>query len=238
MGGLIKSIKYFFKRVGYDKAVIGLSGGLDSSLTLKLTVEALGNKNVFAILMPEKGVTKKINVDDAIKLCKELKVKRKIIEISNFLKPYKRLRWKNDLAVANTKARIRANILYHYANSKKALVVGTSNKTELLLGYGTKHGDIAADLFALGSLYKTEAIKLAKKLKIPENIIKKTPSAELYRGQTDEGELGASYTKLDKILKLIEKKQIKKIKNNKLYQKIIKRIKENKHKGKTPFIIK
>ena len=238
MGDLVKGIKDYFKKANCEKAVIGLSGGLDSSLTLKLTVEAIGNKNVFAILMPEKDVTKKINVDDAVKLCKELKVERKIIEISKFLKPYRRLRWKNDLAVANTKARIRANILYHYANSQKALVVGTSNKTELLLGYGTKHGDIAADLFVIGSLYKTEVVKLAKKLKLPENIINKTPSAELYRGQTDEAELGASYTKLDSILRLVEKKQIKNIKNNKLYQKIVKRIKDNKHKGKTPFIIK
>jgi NAD+ synthase len=238
MGDLIKSIKYFFKRVGYEKAVIGLSGGLDSSLTLKLIVEALGNKNVYAILMPEKGVTKKSSVDDAIKLCKELKVKRKIIEISRFLRPYKRLRWKSNLAIANTKARIRANILYCYANTKKALVVGTSNKTELLLGYGTKHGDIAADLFVLGNLYKTDVFKLAKKLKLPENIIKKTPSAELYRGQTDEAELGASYSKIDRILRLIEKKQIKTLKNKKIYQKIIKRINENKHKSKTPFTIK
>ncbi|MBW2981836.1 NAD+ synthase [Candidatus Woesearchaeota archaeon] len=238
MGDLIRGIKDYFEKVGFDKAVIGLSGGIDSALALKLTAEALGNKNVFAILMPEKGVTKKSSVDDAIKLCKELKVKYKIVEISRFLRPYKRLKWKSDTAIANTKARIRANILYAYANTKNALVVGTSNKTELLLGYGTKHGDIAADLFAIGSLYKTEVFQLAKRLKLPENIIKKTPSAELYRGQTDEAELGGRYKDIDKILKLIEQKQISKIKKKELYQKILKRIKDNKHKGRTPFIIK
>jgi len=238
MGDLIQGIKNYFEKANCDKAVIGLSGGIDSALSLKLTAEALGNKNVFAILMPEKGVTKKSSVDDAIKLCKELKVKRKIIEISKFLKPYKRLRWRSETAIANTKARIRANILYAYANTKKALVVGTSNKTELLLGYGTKHGDIAADIFALGSLYKTEVFALAKKMKLPEEIVNKTPSAELYRGQTDEAELGASYAQLDKMLKLIENKQIKKIKNQKLYEKILERIKNNKHKSKTPKIIK
>jgi NAD+ synthase len=236
MGDLIKGIQDYFKKANCDKAVLGLSGGLDSALTLKLTAEALGNKNVFAVLMPERKVTKKINVDDAVKLCKELKVKYRIVEISRFLRPYKKLKWRSDAAIANTKARIRANILYAYANTKNALVVGTSNKSELLLGYGTKYGDLAADLLVLGSLYKTEVIALAKKMKLPENIINKTPSAELYRGQTDESELGADYKELDKILKAIEKK--KTINNKELYQKIIKRINENKHKRKTPFIIK
>jgi len=238
MGDLIKGIKNYFEKANCENAVIGLSGGIDSALTLKLAVEALGNKNVFAVLMPERRVTRKINVDDAVKLCKELKVKHKIVEISKFLKPYKRLRWRSELALTNTKARIRANILYAYANTCKALVVGTSNKTELLLGYGTKHGDIAADLFVLGSLYKTEVFELAKKLGLPENIIKKTPSAELFRGQTDESELGGSYKEIDEILKLIAQKQINKIKNKELYQKILKRINNNKHKGKTPFVIK
>ncbi len=238
MGDLIQGIKDFFKKANCDKAVIGLSGGVDSSLALVLVVKALGNKNVYAILMPEKSVTKKVNVDDAVNLCKKLLVSYDIIEISRFLKSYKKIKWASDLAIANTKARIRANILYCYANSHKALVVGTSNKTELLLGYGTKHGDIAADLFAIGSLYKTEVYALAKKLGVPSEIINKTPSAELYRGQTDESELGGSYKELDNILKLIEKKQINKIKNKNLYLKIKKRIEDNKHKRNPPVIIK
>ncbi|MBW2966742.1 NAD+ synthase [Candidatus Woesearchaeota archaeon] len=238
MGDLIQGIKDYFKKSNCNKAVIGLSGGIDSSLALVLTAKALGNKNIHAILMPEKGVSKRINVEDAVKLCKELKVKYNIIEISKFLKPYKKLKWKNNLATTNTKARIRANILYSYANSKQALVIGTSNKTELLLGYGTKYGDLAADIFILASLYKTEIFKLAKKMNLSENIINKTPSAELYKGQTDESELGASYKEIDQILKLTENKQLNKIKNKELFEKIKNRINNNKHKRTAPIIIK
>ena len=154
---------------------------------------------------------------------------------------YSALPWKqNEAAFTNTKARIRANILYNYANTKQALVVGTSNKSELIIGYGTKHGDLASDLLPLGDLYKTEVQELADHMELPKEIIDKAPSAELYVGQTDEEELGATYKELDIVLKqrdLGEEALIEKGMNPVLVRSIFKRISDNAHKLSTPPII-
>lgn len=227
---LIKGIRSFFKNNKVKKAVIGLSGGLDSALSAYLTAKAIGNKNLTCLLMPEIGLTKKQNLDDAVKFCKKYKLEYHIVPINDLIKNYK-FQWKqNKTAIINTKARVRANILYNYANANKALVIGTSNKSELLLGYFTKYGDGAVDIEVIGSLYKTDVIKLAKFLKLPQNIINKVPSAELYKGHTDEKELGASYEVIDKILKA------KKF-NSKLGKEIKKRIEQNKHKRELPLIL-
>jgi len=232
---ITNSIKKYFKKNNFNKAVIGLSGGLDSSLALVLTVKALGKENVHAVLMPERGITKKENVEDAINLAEDIGISYSIIAINLFLKVFGNIKWKqNKVAVMNTKARVRANILYNYANSHKALVIGTSNKSELMLGYFTKYGDSAADIEVIGSLFKTEVIKLAKFLKLPKKIINKRPSAELYKGHTDEQELGAGYKEIDKILKQIEKGRKPK---GRLAESIIKRINENEHKKHMPPMI-
>jgi NAD+ synthase len=223
-------IKDYFKKNNLNKAVIGLSGGIDSALALKLTSDAIGNKNITALLMPEKGLTKKENVDDGINLCKLLKVNYKIISINKFLKEFSKIKaWKqNKIAEINTKSRVRALILYHYANTHNALVIGTSNKTELKLGYFTKYGDGACDIEVIGDLYKTEVWKLSSYLKIPKNIVHKIPSAELFHGHTDEKEIGENYENIDKML------QGKK----KISSKIKKLIKENKHKTEQIHIIR
>lgn len=233
---IIKGIRKYFKENNFKKAVIGLSGGIDSSLSAVLVAKAIGNNNLFALLMPETGLTAKENLEDAKRICRLLKLRYFITPINNFIKQYKRLTWKqNNIAYINTKSRIRTNILYNYANTHNALVIGTSNKTELILGYFTKYGDGACDLEIIGDLYKTEVIKLARYLKLPKNIIKKQPTAELFHGQTDEEELGASYEKIDKILKQIGSgKRLK----GRLATKILKRIKENEHKRKKIPIIK
>ena len=158
-----------------------------------------------------------------------------IIPINKFIQPFKGVSWKiNKIAHINTKSRIRANILYNYANNHNALVIGTSNKTEIALGYFTKYGDGACDIEIIGSLYKTEVINLSKFLKLPENVITKQPTAELFHGQTDEKELGANYQEIDKILKTIKNKTSK----SKLEKEIIKRINQNKHKTESIPIIK
>jgi NAD+ synthase len=229
-GKLVKGIKQYFTKAGIKKAVIGLSGGIDSALALKLTADAIGNSNVTALLMPEKGLTKKANVEDAVDLCKILKVEYKIIPINSFIKEFKKINaWKqNKIALINTKSRVRALILYNYSNTHNAIVIGTSNKTELKLGYFTKYGDGACDIEVLGDLYKTEVWKLSEYLEIPKNMIHKVPSAELFHGHTDEKEIGENYKNIDLMLKG-KKKMSKKVKD---------RILENKHKTEQIHIIK
>lgn len=203
---IIAGIHKYFKENGFEKAVIGVSGGIDSALSLKLTVDALQAENVTAILMPEKGISTDENVMHAKTLCKFLNVEFFPIPINKYLTDFLSLPWKpNNLAQINNKARIRMIILYNFANTRNALVIGTSNKTELAIGYGTKHGDLAADIEVIGDLYKTEVYNLAEHVGLPNELIEKPPSAELYSGQTDEEELGMTYKEIDTILKQLEK---------------------------------
>ncbi len=133
---LIKGIKKYFKKTGFHRAVVGVSGGVDSSLTLKLAVDALGAENVTAVSLPELGVSSQENIDHAKGLCKALNVAFFYQPINPFLTDFYHLPWDpNKLATQNTKARIRAVLLYNYANTADALVLGTSNKSETLLGY-------------------------------------------------------------------------------------------------------
>ncbi|MFC1615684.1 NAD+ synthase [Patescibacteria group bacterium] len=202
---IITGVHKYFKKSGFEKAVIGVSGGIDSALCLKLTVDALTEKNVTALIMPEKGVTTEENTRHAKRLCEFLDVEHFSISINKFLTDYLTLPWKpSDLAQINTKARTRMLILYNFANTRNSLVIGTSNKSELALGYGTKFGDLAADLEVIADLYKEEVYELAEYLNLPNELIIKAPSAELYSGQTDEEELGMPYKEIDTILKQIE----------------------------------
>jgi len=235
---IISNTKAYFKKNSFEKGVLGLSGGIDSALSLYVAVKALGSKNVTALILPEHGLTKKENIKDAIKLCKKFKVKYFVIPINSFIKELKKVNFNfNDFALAQAKARIRMLLLYFYANSNNALVIGSSNKSELMTGYFTKFGDGAADILPLASLYKTQIINLAKKAGIPKKIINKKPSAELLKNQTDEKELGLKYKEIDAILFAFEKKR--KIKLNK---EKIDRVKfllnKSKHKRRMPFIVK
>ena len=192
--------------------VVGMAGGIDSSVVASLCVKALGNRRVTALIMPEHEVTMLRDVNDAKQLASELNIRCYIYPIDGILSAIIKCQPLDDKkTLGNAKARARMILLYAYANMHHYLVAGTGNKSELLTGYFTKYGDGGVDFLPIADLYKTEVIKLAKHLGIPKAIIDKTPTAGLWRGQTDEDELGMSYAELDAILKG-DKKQPAKVK--------------------------
>ncbi len=198
---IINFIKTYFKDAGFSKGIIGLSGGVDSSLVAFLAVEALGKENVIGVLMPYK-TSSKDSFDDGRLIAETLGIKYIIREITPIVDVYFNNYDPNAdrLRKGNMKARARMCTLYDLAAKEHALVLGTSNKTELYLGYITQFGDAACALEPLGCFYKTEVWKLAKMMEVPENIIKKIPTADLWEGQTDEKEIGISYTDADEII--------------------------------------
>lgn len=232
---LANKLKDYFEKTGFKKAVVGLSGGVDSALTAKLGVMALGKENVFAILMPNDGMSSEHSIADAKAFAEELGIDYRVVSIGDYVGKYQRLPWdESQMANMNIQARVRATILYHYANTHEALVLGTGNKTEEILGYFTKYGDGAVDMLPIGSLYKTEVWEMAKELGLPEAIINKTPSAELKLDHTDEEEIGMSYIQMDKILQRFEDGKPVKTKNEKILQA---RIDANAHKNSLPPVI-
>lgn len=182
--------------------VIGLSGGIDSAIIAHLSAVALGKERVDLVHLPEEELDN-IHTEDAQAVAHDLNIPLRIIKISPILESVFKLLpnvENNSLAKGNLKARIRAVILYSIANIDSRLVAGTSNKSEVSIGYGTKFGDLAADMWPIGGLYKTELYKIAEKLGVNQKVITKTPTAGLWKGQTDEKEIGVSYEKLDKFL--------------------------------------
>jgi len=201
-----RGIRLKVKSAKKDGVVLGLSGGLDSTVVGKLCFNALGADRVYGVMLPLDYPLLDKNRDTTgidfleFKNLEEMPLSHFIHQFSKYT-----FHFKDKLTKGNLIARIRMCILYGIANEKNLLVAGTSNKSELLIGYFTKFGDGASDFLPIGDLYKTEVIEVAKYLKIPENIINKKPSAGLWEGQTDEDEIGMSYELLDKILNEIYK---------------------------------
>jgi NAD+ synthase len=186
--------------------VLGMSGGIDSTVLAYLATRAIGSKNVKGLILPDESVTPPDDIEDALTICSILNIDYEKMSINkpkdSFLETIK---YKNDTLLAgNLVARIRMCILYYYSGQMGRLVLGSSNKTELMLGYFTKFGDGAADLLPLGDLYKTQLFGLAKFLEIPESIIQKKSSARLWTEQFTEDELGLPFVQLDKILQCFE----------------------------------
>ncbi len=187
-------------RTGRQRVVVGLSGGLDSAVAASLAARALGPRGVLAVLMPYRKSSPS-SLKDARSVARRLGIPTEEIDISPMVDSYLDLfPGAGRVRRGNRMARERMNVLYDRSAEHSALVLGTSNKTELLLGYGTLFGDMASALNPLGDLYKTQVRLLAAHLKVPPAIRRKTPTADLWEGQTDEGEVGASYEVVDRIL--------------------------------------
>ncbi|MGB7297282.1 MAG: NAD+ synthase [Candidatus Aminicenantales bacterium] len=205
---LCRFIKEELSKFGFRRGIIGLSGGLDSSVCATLAARALGAKQVLGLILPYKDVSGE-DIQDAQALAGILGIRTQLVDISPMVDAYfSRYPTKNRVRIGNKMARERMSILYDQSAREKALILGTSNKAELLLGYGTIHGDMACAINPLGDLYKTQVRALAAHLRLPAGIIKKIPTAGLWPGQTDEGEIGLSYAEIDRILyALVDERQ-------------------------------
>src|SRR3989344_1697059 len=229
---LVLGARDYFRKNNFSKAIVGLSGGLDSSVAISIVAKALGKGNVTAILMPDIGTTSPNSMRLAKELLKKLQVRHFEIPINDFVRFFKglskKMNYKDEIyAISNVKARTRMMMLYFFANLENALVVGTSDKSEIALGYTTKYGDNAADILVIGDLWKTEVIELGR-----------------FLGISAEKELGAPYNILDRILRkyieegLSPQQIIADGFDRKLVNDIIERVRINEHKRRTAMILR
>ena len=241
---LVKFLRENFKKAGFSKAVLGLSGGIDSALVAYLLRDALGKENVLAIMMPYKS-SNPDSLNHAKLVVEDLKINAKSIEITDMIDAYfKNEKEASSLRMGNKMARERMSILFDYSSKENALVVGTSNKTEVYLGYSTQFGDSACALNPIGDLYKTNIWDLSRYLKIPNELIEKKPSADLWEGQTDEQEMGLTYKEADQVLyrMLEENKTVEEVLaegfNKDLVDNIVRRMNRSEYKRRMPLIAK
>ena len=241
---LVKFLRENFKKAGFSKAVLGLSGGIDSALVAYLLRDTLGKENVLAIMMPYKS-SNPDSLNHAKLVVEDLKINAKTIEITDMIDAYfKNEKDASSLRMGNKMARERMSILFDYSSKENALVVGTSNKTEIYLGYSTQFGDSACALNPIGDLYKTNIWDLSRYLKIPNELIEKKPSADLWEGQTDEQEMGLTYKEADQVLyrMLEENKTVKEILaegfSKDLVDNIVRRMNRSEYKRRMPLIAK
>lgn len=200
-GRITGFIRDYLRGAGFAKVVLGLSGGVDSAVCAALAVEALGKENVIVAMLPYKS-SHPDSLSDAVRLAETLGVEKHVIEITPLADAYFETYVPDatPLRRGNWLARTRMCVLYDLSAKNRALVLGTSNRTELMVGYFTQFGDSACAFEPIGHLYKTEVWSLAKLLGLPAQIINKTPTADLWAGQSDEADLGLAYPVLDDIV--------------------------------------
>ena len=239
---LVDFLKYETYKTGLGGAVLGLSGGIDSAVVAVLAKKAFGD-NLKAILLPSQ-FSSNSSITDALSLCEKFDIDYEIIEIKKIIEAYSENQNSTSLRVGNFSARIRMSILFDQSAKYSSLVLGTSNKSEILLGYGTWYGDLASAINPIGDLYKSEIFEFAKHLGVTKSIISKPPSADLWEGQSDEEELGYTYKQIDEVFfQLVENRLspnevIKKGFDKELVLKLDKMIYANQFKRKMAIIAK
>ncbi len=231
------------RKTGIQNVVIGLSGGLDSAVVAVLA-QSVFKENLLCVKMPS-HYSSQSSLDDADELCRDFNLRSEVASIEPMLKAYETLNPNMDnLRKGNFSSRMRMSTLFDISARENALVLGTSNKSELMLGYGTLYGDLSSALNPIGDLYKSEVFELAEYLGVSKSIINKPPSADLWDGQSDESDLGYTYAQLDKVMKLyvedrLTKEEIvKKDYDAKMLNMIVERIFRNHFKRKMPVIAK
>jgi NAD+ synthase len=228
-------------KTGFKKVVVGLSGGLDSAVVAVLAHKAFGD-NLLCVKMPS-HYSSQSSLDDADALCRTFGLRSEVHTIEPMLRAYNTADL-SPLRIGNLSARLRMVTLFDISARENALVLGTSNKSELMLGYGTLYGDLASALNPIGDLYKTEVFALAHYLGVDEAILSKPPSADLWEGQSDENEIGYPYSELDHILKLYVEDRFTRDEllaqgeKSELVELIISKIYQNQFKRKMPVIAK
>ena len=241
---LLAFIRNEISKFGFETAVLGLSGGIDSAVVCELAAKALGPDNVLAVLMPYRTSSSE-SVEHARMMVERTGVLCEEVEISDVVDTFfEKEPDAEKLRMGNVMARIRMLYLYDASARDGRLVIGTSNKTELLLGYGTLFGDMASAINPIGDLYKTQVWGLARYLQLPEEIVSKTPSADLWEGQSDEADLGFGYGEADLLLYLMLEKRmgraaiIQKGVDESFYDKVRKMVVKNQYKRMMPVIAK
>jgi len=236
--GFLQSEVY---KTGFKKVVVGLSGGLDSAVVAVLAHKAFGN-DLLCVKMPS-HYSSQSSLDDADALCATFGLRCETQSIEPMLRVYQTDDM-SPLRVGNLSARLRMVTLFDISARESALVLGTSNKSELMLGYGTLYGDLASALNPIGDLYKTEVFELARYLGVNDAILSKPPSADLWEGQSDENEIGYPYSDLDRVLKLYVESRLTRDEllesgeKSELVELIIRKIYQNQFKRKMPIIAK
>ncbi len=194
------SLKEYLQSAGTNKIVVGLSGGIDSAVAAAIAVHAVGAENVQAFFMPYK-TSNPISKTIAEEVANNLSINLQTIDISEVVDTFCKIDSDiTPLRKGNVMARVRMTTLFDMSQKLGALVAGTSNKTECLLGYGTWYGDTASSVNLLGTLYKQQVYALANHYGLPKSVIERAPSADLWEGQTDEQEMGLTYADVDSLL--------------------------------------
>lgn len=241
---LTSTLREEVEKAGFDRVILGLSGGIDSALSLYLAVKALGRDRVIAVRMPYR-MSSPSSLADAELAIEDTGVESMTIDITPQIDAYfESMPGASPLRRGNKMARERMSILYDLSADYRALVIGTSNRTELLLGYGTQYGDTASAINPLGDLWKTQVRQLAAYLNVPEQIITKPPSADLWEDQTDEKELGFRYIDVDRFLyfwidRRYTREQLQKLSfQDSFMDQVMGRVIRNQFKRTMPMIIK